>query len=280
MLKNSFIQLRGIGEKKEKSIWKAGILDWDNYILYNKIFCNNYRKIGQFSDIEKCIDNLKKRNAKYFYNILPSSESWRLYKEFQNNSLYVDIETNGGDFYSGYITTIATYDGKDIRYYINGRNLDDFIDDISDYKILITYNGKLFDIPYIENYFNIKLDHGQIDLRYTLNSLGYKGGLKSCEKQLGLNRNGLDHVDGFFAIHLWNDFYYNANQKALETLLAYNIEDCINLEKLMQTAFNMKVDKLGFKSFKKVSYLKSAKNPFKADYETIFRIKTKIKSIY
>ena len=110
--------------------------------------------------------------------------------------------------------------------------------------------------------------------------MGYKGGLKSCEKQLGLNRNGLDHVDGFFAIHLWNDFYYNANQKALETLLAYNIEDCINLEKLMQTAFNMKVDKLGFKSFKKVSYLKSAKNPFKADYETIFRIKTKIKSIY
>ena len=280
MLKNSFIQIRGIGKKKEKYLWKAGILDWDYYIIYSKNFCNNYNKNRQYLDIENCIDNLNKRNAKYFYNILPSSESWRLYKEFQNNSLYVDIETNGGDFYSGYITTIATYDGKDIRYYINGRNLDDFIDDISDYKILITYNGKLFDIPYIENYFNIKLDHGQIDLRYTLNSLGYKGGLKSCEKQLGLNRNGLDHVDGFFAIHLWNDFYYNANQKALETLLAYNIEDCINLEKLMQTAFNMKVDKLGFKSFKKVSYLKSAKNPFKADYETIFRIKTKIKSIY
>ena len=34
------------------------------------------------------------------------------FKEFQNHCLYLDIETNGGDFYSGYITTIATYDGK------------------------------------------------------------------------------------------------------------------------------------------------------------------------
>ena len=116
-------------------------------------------------------------------------------------------------------------------------------------------------MPYIENYFNIKLNHCQIDLRYTLSSLGYKGGLKICEKQLGLNRNGLDHVDGFFAIHLWNDFYYNANQKALETLLAYNIEDCIKLEKLMIIAFNMKIDELGFKNFKKVSGLKSTKKP-------------------
>ena len=112
--------------------------------------------------------------------------------------------------------------------------MDDFIEDIYNYKILITYNGKSFDIPFIENYFNIKLNHAQIDLRYLLSSLGYKGGLKRCEQQLGIFRSALDGVDGYFAIHLWNDYYYNGNRLALETLLAYNIEDTINLEKLME----------------------------------------------
>ena len=55
-------------------------------------------------------------------------------------------ETNGGDFYSGYITTIATYDGKKIRYYIKGENLDDFIEDIQDNPCLITFGEYLYDI--------------------------------------------------------------------------------------------------------------------------------------
>ena len=59
----------------------------------------------------------------------------------------------------GFITTIATYDGNNIRYYINGQNLDKFINDVSNYKILITYNGKSFDIPFIENYFNIEFGY-------------------------------------------------------------------------------------------------------------------------
>ena len=58
-------------------------------------------------------------------------------------------------------------------------------------KFLITYNGKLFDIPFIENFFNVELNHAQIDLRYILKSLGYVGGLKSCEKQLGLKDTAL-----------------------------------------------------------------------------------------
>lgn len=38
-----------------------------------------------------------------------------------------------------------------IRYYIEVEKLDDFIECINNYKILITYNDKSFDIPFIEN---------------------------------------------------------------------------------------------------------------------------------
>ena len=35
----------------------------------------------------------------------------------------------------------------------------------------------------------------RIDLRYILASLGYGGGLKSCEQQLGITRPDLEDVD-------------------------------------------------------------------------------------
>jgi uncharacterized protein len=51
---------------------------------------------------------------------------------------------------------------------------------------------------FIENYFGIQLNHALIDLRYALGSLGYKGGLKGCERQLGMDKGDLRDVDGFF----------------------------------------------------------------------------------
>ena len=280
MLQNSFIQIPGIGPKKEKSIWNDGVLSWNDFINIKKKSGLNFYKSTYFSQVETCLNKLAENDINYFYNTLPTSDKWRLFKEFQNHCLYLDIETNGGDFYSGHITTIATYDGKKIKYYINGENLDDFIEHIYNYKILITYNGKSFDIPFIENYFNIELNHAQIDLRYLLSSLGYKGGLKSCEKQLGIFRSALDGVDGYFAIHLWNDYYYNGNRLALETLLAYNIEDTVNLEKLMEISFNKKIDRIGIKNFEKVNNNKSPKNPFQPHLQTVLKIKSKLNFKY
>lgn len=276
MLQNSFIQLPGVGIKKEKSIWKNGVLNWLDFINLNENDCNENNMSKYIPNIKTYLNKLDNRDIIYFYNILPSSESWRLFGEFQNDCLFLDIETNGGDSFSGYITTIATHDGKKIKYYVNGKNLDDFKRDIYDYKILITYNGKSFDIPFIENYFNVELNHAQIDLRYVLKSLGYKGGLKSCEKQIGINRKGLEGVDGYFAIHLWHDYYYNANQNALETLLAYNIEDSINLKQLMQFSFNMKIDNLGFNSFEKIPECIAPQNLFQPSLDTILDIKSKL----
>jgi hypothetical protein len=79
---------------------------------------------------------------------------------------------------------------------------------IDESKVIVTYNGKSFDIPFVESFFNIRLNHAQIDLRYVPYSLGFRGGLKGCEKQLGMDRGDLSDIDGFFAVLLWQEYQY------------------------------------------------------------------------
>jgi hypothetical protein len=86
-----------------------------------------------------------------------------------------------------------------------------------------------------------------------LSSLGYRGGLKRCERQLGLARQGVEDIDGLFAVLLWNDYVENPNPRALETLLAYNTVDVVNLETLLYLAFNLKLKETPFARIHKLT---------------------------
>jgi len=65
--------------------------------------------------------------------------------------------------------------------------------------------------------------------------------LVQCEKKAGIDRGDLEGVDGYFSVLLWDDYRRNKNQKALETVLAYNIQDVVNLETLMVLSYNLKL---------------------------------------
>lgn len=185
---------------------------------------------------------------------------------------YLDIETTGLR-YGDHITTIAIYDGRSIYHYVKGDNLSDFAKDIEKYSLLVTYNGKCFDVPFLEHQFKIKINHAHIDLRYVLKSLGYGGGLKACERSFGIDRKGLADVDGYFAVLLWNDFIRNKNPKALETLLAYNIQDVLNLELLLAMAYNLKLKETPFQDSLRLPLPLLPKPSFEADRETIDKIR-------
>ncbi len=275
MLKNTFHHIPGIGTKTEQQLWDSGITDWlkaeKPYPL--KMSVQKKERITQY--IRKSLTRLENNDPVFFSDLLPSGFHWRFFPEFRKRTVYLDIETTGLDFFGAEITTIAMYDGSQIYYYVQGQNLEDFLDDILKYKVIVSYNGKSFDIPFIENYFNIRLDHAHIDLRYVLKSLGYSGGLKGCEKALGIDRGNLDGVDGYFAVLLWQDYIENDNQKALETLLAYNIEDVVNLETLMLTAYNMKIKDTPFYNSHQIGPPDIPKTPFHPDTKTIEEIKNR-----
>lgn len=240
MIINTFCHIPTITSKDEKMLWNSGIYKWESYSSELVKNFKNYKlkKIEEYLDISH--NNLINKNPHFFAKTLKNADHWRLFREFRESIAYIDIETTGLTEYDN-ITTIALYDGKDIKTYVNGRNLESFQNDIQNYKIIVTYNGKCFDVPFIKRSLGIEMNHVHIDLRYVLYSLGYKGGLKACEKRLGISRNELENIDGYFAVVLWNEYQKTKNEELLNTLLAYNIEDVINLELLMVIAYNIKL---------------------------------------
>jgi uncharacterized protein YprB with RNaseH-like and TPR domain len=275
MLKNTFCHIPGIGVRSENRLWKLGLHSWDNVLDNGFPVLPPSSRSSLSAFVRESIEELDEGNAVFFGKRLPSGEHWRLFSEFRHSVAYFDIETTGLRPDLSTITTIALYDGDRVRYYVHGRNLDDFVDDIMSYKLLVTYNGKCFDVPFIENYFDIKVNAAHIDLRYVLRSLGYTGGLKGCEKQLGIDRGDLDGVDGYFAVLLWNDFVATGKESALETLLAYNIEDVINLETLMVMAYNFKLKCTPFVTTHQFDLPESPTLPFTPDREIIRKIREK-----
>jgi len=273
MLTNTFVHIQGVGVKTEQKLWESGFTDWD--CISQGALHGLIKKRNGFlhAGIEESIKNLDDNNPVYFGSRLQSGQAWRMFPEFRSSIAYVDIETTGLDRGCDEITTIALFDGRSIRTYVQGENLVRFADDIRDYRVLVTYNGKSFDVPFMERYFNSRLNHAQIDLRYILKSLGFSGGLKSCERQLGMSRGDLSEVDGFLAVYLWDRYKRKGDLKALESLLAYNVQDTINLERLIVTAYNMEIRNTPFAADKRLPDVALPENPFRVDLRTVDAVK-------
>ena len=160
----------------------------------------------------------------------------------------MDIETTGLSLYYDKITVIGTFNGKTVKIFIKDNNLEEFMDYIKNYEIIITFNGKIFDIPFIKKELpNIRIPPLHIDLRYLLRELGFKGPLKKIEKELGIKRpENLQEVNGREAVSFWNKFLRGDN-KALENLILYNIYDIINLKYIMDLYYLKKLSQIQHK---------------------------------
>jgi len=271
MLTRTFLHMQGIGPTTEQLIWERGIHTWEDFKEPLKSRIN----AGTRSMVDRALNDsfraLARSDIPFFSRALPHRLRWRLFSEFSEHAAYFDIETTGLDKVHDTITTIALYDGKEIKWYVQGQNLNDFARDIQRYKLLVTYNGSRFDVPFIERFFNIRLDQAHIDLCFVLRALGFRGGLKKCERTLGIERPGMLDVDGYTAVLLWHDYRRTGNPKALETLLAYNICDAINLEALMIIAYNHAISQTPFAG-QQLPTADLPALPFSVDRETIDRL--------
>jgi uncharacterized protein YprB with RNaseH-like and TPR domain len=236
LLERTFIHIQGIGEKTEQKLWQGGIYTWEQFLNCKRPIFNHSRDAFVRSELEKSFTH--QNDIRFFRDRVSSAHMWRFYQAFKSKAVYLDIETSGGYLGVDEITVIGIYDGYGVRAFVNGVNLHDFESAIAGYDLIITFNGGSFDLPFIRRSFpNISLPPAHIDLRFFLKRLGYRGGLKSIERQFGLVRDrDIDGMDGYDAVKLWKAHQWG-DPLALDLLIKYNTADIVNLEPLMQAGF-------------------------------------------
>ena len=244
MLKNTFLHIPGVGPNTEKKLWERQVFSWSEFTKSNGVGIpqKTAERITEYLALSE--NALRKKEIQFFSGTLSKSEWWRLYPEFKNSTAFLDIETTGLSFYYNNVTLVGLFNGKEFKVYVRGQNLLDFKDEIEKYSLLVTYNGTLFDLPFLSSEFGeVKFPPVHIDLRFLLRRLGYTGGLKSIEKQLGMFREDvIDNIDGFGATILWHR-YMRGDSDALKLLLRYNFSDVTNLKVLMEFGYSMMKEK-------------------------------------
>ena len=274
MLQSCFIHLPGVGPGFDAKLRNAGICDWDK-ALARPLPCGPAKAAALRSGVEESRQRLAAGDARWFGNALAPAEQWRLFPHFRHQAAYVDIETTGLSQGDSHITTIALFDGASVRTYVQGDNLEAFADDILPYKLLVTWNGRGFDAPFLRRSLSIPLDKGDmahLDLLPVFRSLGLRGGLKRVENALGLNREQLDGVDGLMAVRLWWEYENSGNPRALETLLAYNVADVLSLEALAEYALDRKRAPFSAPESFALPPVKTRLNPFAPDPRLLRRL--------
>ena len=233
MQKHCFSHLTGFDDELERQLHNANILCYEqleeyfnSQAVYFKYKAKNLRQIKESKEA------IETKNWDYFTSKLNSCDHYKLLW-LSKNIAFVDIETTGLSKNFHDITTIGIYDLHSSRVYVNGIDLEEAFEDLKKFDIIVTFNGKQFDIPFIEHKSNETYECVHLDLRFMLKEFGLSGGLKRIEKELHISRDeDVEHIDGFEAIRLWRK-YQGGDNDALELLIKYNIEDIENLEVLL-----------------------------------------------
>ncbi|MBR4244704.1 MAG: ribonuclease H-like domain-containing protein, partial [Candidatus Methanomethylophilaceae archaeon] len=189
MIEHTFQMLPSFGAKKEKNLWESGILNWDDFLSADSVGCVK-PSLKEKSDpiIMQASEMLKDEDAYGLSELIPKSEHWRMYDRFKDDAAYLDIETDG--LSRDALVTVVTVHRKNKTYTLTeGFDLDSesLSDALDGSKLLVTFNGSCFDVPVLRNSFpEVDFDIPQYDLRFASRKVGFKGGLKPLEIELGI----------------------------------------------------------------------------------------------
>jgi uncharacterized protein len=238
MIRQTFQILDRIGIKKEKRLWNSGIDSWDTFINTDSIKGIPNKEYFD-RQIIKARNALYSSDTSYFVDKLCSKETWRLFDFFKEESVYLDIETDGLGEYAD-ITVVGLFDGMNTKTMIKGINLDfnALKIELEKYKLIITFNGSSFDLPFIRKRYDILPNIPHIDIRHCTSRLGFRGGLKEIEKIFNIKRNiVVEKFSGGDALTLWKMYKACGDRYYLDLLVEYNEEDVINLKKIMNYCY-------------------------------------------
>lgn len=156
MLRHTFIHLPGYGAQRERELWQNGVLDWNDFLAAaqtRSIQTAVYRRAVPL--VCNSLKAVESRDIPFFDSLLGRCEKWRLYSEFADCAVFLDVETTGMSPYHDEVTMIGTLANGSMALFINGVNLHDFPKYIARFPLLITFKGSQFDPPFLQSHFRV-----------------------------------------------------------------------------------------------------------------------------
>lgn len=250
MLTATFACARGMNEELERRLWQGGILDWGlaraqpDEVAAILGTARAQRLAEWIGEAERA---LARRDRAWFKTSFADA-SWRLWRGYcpPERIALLDIETTGLTPGFDQVTVIGLVDGARTRAFVAGTPQDgdwplaQFPAALRDYDLLVTFNGEGFDLPFLERQFRelgLRFDLPHLDLLPLARQLGFGGGLKDIEAELGIRREqGIAGMRGGEAIALWAA-WRQGDAAAYRKLVQYCLADCANLRSLAEALY-------------------------------------------
>lgn len=250
MLRHTFQHLRGTSAKRERELWTQGVYNWEVYEALLQPQANLFdvpvsAEDERVSELRQSRKALLARDVRFFASRLDRQEHFRIALGFPSDVLFLDIETTGLSRYYDIITVIGWAKGDEKGFFVRGGDIEPLRQALAGAQVVVTFNGTLFDLPFIQHEFpDLLLPGVHVDLRFFARRAGMSGGQKEIERVLGVSREqGIVEVGGEMAPVLWNA-YTRGDTDALRRLLRYNAADLDG----MRHIFNASVKKIAQQS--------------------------------
>src|SRR5258708_7801157 len=195
MLTCTFRHFKGIGAKTEREIWRSGVSSWDEFESRHAIQLSMFSVETDDEEVAQVWDSKRafiEEDADYFARGLPKQEHYRIALSFPSKTMFLDIETTGLSRYYDTITLVGWSMGGEYNVYMKGDDAGPLRKALSEAKAIVTFNGSLFDVPFLNYEFSdLHLPAAHVDLRFLARRVGLVGGQKDVEITVGLQRPGV-----------------------------------------------------------------------------------------
>lgn len=238
LLYYSFSQIKGISARKEKDYWVVGetLASLAESLSAQQTFFSEGKSN---EEVSSSISALQHGDVAFFQDRLDHKLYYRIAYSFPQDIMFLDIETTGLSTSYHYITYVGWLLNGEYSCWIQGTDPEPFRNAFRSAKMIVTFNGTMFDCKFLDHVFDTDefSKKANLDLMYLCRRFGLTGGQKQIEQYVGFSRpKSLKEVDGKEAIALWYSFLFG-KQAALKQLIKYNFYDVLGMTYILDWVF-------------------------------------------
>jgi len=238
---SSFCQFRGVTRELERRFRAEGVTCVQSLLRYLSL--RGQKSLLRRVSLSVRIFNEARRlgMTDVIVNAFPIGTRARVVADRFEKALFFDIETDGTGPRS-LVTLIATSMNGRERTFVRDIDLMDFLEVWNAAEMIVSFNGKRFDVPVLMREFGLSRIPAHVDLMDEVRHYGLRGGLKEIERRIGFVRQVSDCQDGMDAIEMWRRFKGTGDKDALEALRAYNRDDVRSLLALFRHVLPLAIE--------------------------------------